>query len=249
MFLGVILRAKLYKYFYRFIFPYLPNTPLCRYFKWKAAIVLVGDEFHKVNLDKNREKLAKHFAHDTPLQEELSELVVWTKDAEIKVLDVGAGPVSKVGKCINGQPIVIVPVDPMAEKYRALLESLCLKPKFWTVPGMGETLSQQFEPNSFDLAHARNCLDHSLEPLKAIMEVLTVLKPGCYFYLNHYRNEGNAAKYYGLHQWNFDVVDNIFAITSRFGDVVNVNQAIEGVARIHSISVSNERLVVIIQKR
>jgi hypothetical protein len=34
------------------------------------------------------------------------------------------------------------------------------------------------------------------------------VRPGGVVILRHKRNEGESARYWGLHQWNFDVVDN-----------------------------------------
>lgn len=244
-----ILRKTLYRWFFVAISPYLPNTDAGQFIKWKLALLLVGDEFHHHNLLNNRDKLAPHFAHDTPLQQELAELIPCDNKTNVKVLDIGAGPVSKVGKIHNGYAIELVPIDPMADKYRNILTALNLQPKYWTRNGEGERLSQQFEQNSFDLIHARNSIDHCLNPIKVIEEAITVLKPKHYFYLNHYRNEGKAAKYYGLHQWNFDVVDGDFIITNRFGEQINVNNTFAGKALVHLIRQTTERLVVVIQKQ
>lgn len=241
------MRVNIYRLFYRLISPYLPNSSFCQYIKWKSALLLVGDEFHQYNLARNKAKLAKHFAHDTPLQPELAELLTCSK-VSMKILDVGAGPVSKVGKVHEGYPIEIVPIDPMAKRYQEILTSINLKPKFWTKPGNGEDLSQQFGEGSFDLIHARNSIDHTLNPLKVIKEALYVLKPEHYFYMDHYRNEGDAANYYGLHQWNFDVEDDCFVIKNRYGESSNVNKAIENIATVHRFSVTEHRLVVVLKK-
>jgi len=241
------LRAKVYRLFYRLISPYLPNSSFCQYIKWKSALLLVGDEFHSSNLAQNQAKLAKHFEHDTPLQPDLAELLTCSKTS-LKILDVGAGPVSKVGKVYNGYPIELVPIDPMASRYQEILTSINLKPKFWTKPGNGESLSQQFVKDSFDMIHARNSIDHTLNPLKVIKEALHVLKPEHFFYMNHYRNEGSAANYYGLHQWNFDIEDGSFVIKNRYGESTNVNKAIESIATVHHFSVTEQRLVLVLKK-
>lgn len=242
------MRTTLYRLIYRFINPYLPNSSLYQYFKWKTALTPVGTEFHQDNLQKNAEKLAKHFAGDTPLQPELAQLLPMTTSKVCKVLDVGAGPLSKVGKTHNGIAIELVPIDPLAKRYRALLESLDLAPKFWTHVGLGERLSLQLSADYFDLVHARNCIDHCLDPIKVIREAIKVLKPKLFFYMNYYQNEGVAAKNYGLHQWNFDVINGCFTIIDRFGNIINVNERINDIAQVYRIEKTSERLVVILQK-
>ena len=242
------MRKTLYRFFFVAIAPYLPNSNFGQYIKWKLALILVGDEFHQQNLLHNREKLARHFAHDTPLQSDLAELLPCYNGVDLKVLDIGAGPVSKVGKIHNGHAIKLVPIDPMANQYRKILMKLNLQPKYWTCYGEGEKLSEQFEESSFDLIHARNSIDHSLNPMKVIEEAISVLKPNHYFYLNHYQNEGKAAEYYGLHQWNFDIEDGNFVIRNRFGEQVNVNKTLSGKAQICQIRQVEQRLVVVIKK-
>jgi SAM-dependent methyltransferase len=244
-----VLARLSYRFIYRFINPLLPHSAFSQYLKWKLALMLIGTEFHQDNLKNNREKLARHFDANAPLQPELAALLPAQNAGCFKVLDIGAGPVSKVGKRHNGSNIELVAIDPIADKYQALLKQLVLTPPVATQPGSGEHLRQQFSDNSFDLIHARNCIDHCRDPLLVIQQAISVLKPQCYFYLNHYRNEGIAANYYGLHQWNFDAIDGSFVITDAFGSQTNVNQAIAAQAIIKSIETSAERIVVVIQKR
>ncbi|MCF4009995.1 class I SAM-dependent methyltransferase [Rheinheimera sp. UJ63] len=238
-----------YRFIYRFIKPLLPYSAFSQYLKWKLALMLIGTEFHQDNLQNNREKLARHFDANAPLQPELAALLPAKSMHCLKVLDIGAGPMSKVGKRHNGSNIELVAIDPIADKYQALLKQLALTPPVATLPGFGERLREQFSDNSFDLIHARNCIDHCRDPLLVIQQAISVLKPQCYFYLNHYRNEGIAANYYGLHQWNFDAINGNFVITGAFGNTTNVNQAIASQAKVTSIETSAERLVVVIQKR
>lgn len=241
--------ALCYRVIYRVINPLLPRSALSQYLKWKLALVLIGTEFHRENLSNNQQKLAAHFDANTPLQPELSQLLPAARDAVYQVLDIGAGPVSKVGKCINGKAINLTPIDPIADKYQALLNELNLVAPVPTQPGSGEQLRQQFADNHFDLIHARNCIDHCRDPLLVIQQAISVLKPQCYFYLNHYRNEGKAANYYGLHQWNFDAVDDAFVITDAYGQSINVNQAIAPHAKVTALETTAERIVVVIQKQ
>jgi hypothetical protein len=45
--------------------------------------------------------------------------------------------------------------------------------------------------------------------------------------LRHKRNEGESARYWGLHQWNFDVVDDSLLVWNNAVEV-NVGSALEG---------------------
>lgn len=242
------MRHTAYRFIHRFLNPRLPDSPVSTYFRWKAALALVGTEFHQENLQANRAKLSKLFDPGMPLQHELSQLLPEDSGRPHRVLDVGAGPISKVGKLVDGEAIDLVPIDPLAIEYQKLLADLDLEPPCPTQRGYGERLTECFPENSFDLVHARNSIDHCLDPVVVVAECVRVLKPDCYVYLNHYRNEGIAADYYGLHQWNFDDYNGDFVVSSRFGKQVSVSATLEGVASISSIVTEGDRIIVVIRK-
>jgi hypothetical protein len=54
-----------------------------------------------------------------------------------------------------------------------------------------------------------------------------VVRPGGIVLLRHKRNEGESARYEGLHQWNFDVADDNLLLWNN-AVVVNVGSALEG---------------------
>lgn len=242
------LRHAAYRLIHRFLNPLLPDSRLSTHFRWKSALRLVGTEFHGENLRKNRAKLERLFDPEMPLQPELAWLLPKDPNVTYKVLDVGAGPISKVGKIVDGRSIDLIPIDPLADDYQQLLTKNNLQPPVPTQKGYGERLAEQFPENSFDLIHARNSIDHCLDPVAVILDCVRVLKPGCYFYLNHYRNEGTAADYYGLHQWNFDLLDGQFGVSDRFGKVTSISSALDGMARVTSVEIQGDRIIVIIQK-
>jgi hypothetical protein len=70
--------------------------------------------------------------------------------------------------------------------------------------------------------------------MKAIQQMLAVLKPGCYLVLEHRINEAINNRYAGLHQWNFRAnEDNDFIISSKYIEV-NISEQYRNV---HKISV------------
>lgn len=139
------------------------------------------------------------------LQEELKRLIPAPAGAVVRLLDVGAGPLTRLGKRWEGRTLELFPLDPLAEEYKALLARLQLRPPVLTETGHGERLTEKFGKNFFDLAYASNSLDHSYDPLLAIRQMFTVVKPQCAVYLWHYATVGAAEGYQGLHQWNFDI--------------------------------------------
>lgn len=152
------------------------------------------------------ELLAERLDPLTPLQEDICQTLDPSL-TKIRILDVGAGPLTNVGKTWGDRTIEIVAVDPLAEEYDALLAEIAMNPPVRTKKAFAESLTESFEKNTFDLAYASNSLDHALDPLKAIREMLAVTKPGGHVYLWHFRNEGEHEAYADLHQWNFDAAD------------------------------------------
>ena len=124
---------------------------------------------------------------------------------EVSILDVGAGPVTKLGFQFPGKTLTIVAVDPLAEEYERLLREASLTPPVWTIHVAGEALLEHFGTGTFDIAYASNALDHSADPFIIISNMVAVVRRGGVVLLRHKRNEGESARYGGLHQWNFDV--------------------------------------------
>jgi SAM-dependent methyltransferase len=128
-------------------------------------------------------------------------------ETEVTILDVGAGPLTTVGRTYPAKELRITAIDPLAADYARILADAGISPPVPTLPGEGERLLEIFAPGEFDIAYAANALDHSYDPLLAIRNMVEVVKPGGYVLLRHRRNEAEAKSYLGLHQWNFDVRD------------------------------------------
>ena len=146
---------------------------------------------------------------------------------EVSILDVGAGPVTWLGYRYPGKKLTIVPVDPLADEYDRLLRDAKLDPPIRTVRVAGEALAEHFGIRRFDIAYATNSLDHSADPFTIISNMAAVVRPGGVVLLRHKRNEGDSAQYGGLHQWNFDVVDDDLVVWNN-AVRVNVGAALEG---------------------
>jgi SAM-dependent methyltransferase len=146
---------------------------------------------------------------------------------EISILDVGAGPLTALGYRYPGKTLTIVPVDPLADEYDRLLRQADLDPPIRTLRVAGEDLLVHFGSDSFDLAYATNALDHSADPFTIIFNMVAVVRPGGVVLLRHKRNEGESARYGGLHQWNFDVVDDNLLLWNNAMEL-NVGSALEG---------------------
>ena len=135
----------------------------------------------------------------------------------ISVLDVGAGPLSQIGTLSTRLGVSLRAVDPLAPAYDAILALFGLVPPVATEFGVGERLVGQFPEQSFDLAHARNALDHAMDPLRCIQEMAALVKPGGWIVLDHADREGDHQAFQGMHQWNFEVVGRHYCIEDTRG--------------------------------
>jgi SAM-dependent methyltransferase len=178
-----------------------------------------------------RRKEYSRLRADTPLQERVVELL--PDDREIvQILDVGAGPLTHLGKTCPGRTVRITAVDPLAPYYDRMLSKYGIEPLVRTMKADGEKLTDHFAANTFDLVYARNCIDHSYNPEKAVVEMIAAVRPGCFVLMEHHPNEAENVRYAGLHQWNFSMNDaGDFLIRSKAGEI-NMTQKYRGVCSI-----------------
>jgi hypothetical protein len=109
------------------------------------------------------DEFAFRISPDSELQPWLQELLQTPEDAPLKFLDVGAGPLTWIGKKWGPRQIQINAIDPLAASYNKVLDHYGLTPPVRTAAIAGEDLLTVFPANSFDLAFARNSLDHSYD--------------------------------------------------------------------------------------
>ena len=130
--------------------------------------------------------------------------------ARVEILDVGSGPMTILGDHWRGRDVRITAIDANAAEYDRLLAKHGITPPCRKKFGYAEDLGSIVPVSSFDLVHARNCIDHSKDPLRAIEHMVRAVKPGCCVFLNHYISEGRRNQYAGPHQ------GNLFPLGGRF---------------------------------
>lgn len=160
-------------------------------------------------------------------------LVVECLDAlsstEISILDVGAGPCTSLGKTYPGKRLEIMPVDPLAEEYNRLWARKGIAPPLPTRACRGEELLARFGSERFDIAYARNALDHTADPALVIRNMVGVVRRGGFVVLRHSANEAVKADYRGLHQWNFSI-RAADLVVRRLRQTVNLSELLRGEA-------------------
>ena len=149
----------------------------------------------------------------------------------ISILDVGAGPLTAVGTRYPGKRITLTAIDPLGAAYDTLLERNHITPPVRTLTGAAEELTKFFEPETFDVAYARNSLDHAYDPVLSISNMLRVTKRTGKVLLRHKAHEAENIHYFGLHQWNFEIDDGCFIIWSR-GQEHNVTKLMASEAEV-----------------
>lgn len=148
------------------------------------------------------------------------------------VLDVGAGPLTVLGKKMrDGRTIRISAVDPLAAQYNEMFEKASIIPLVKTQYAEVETLDMFCSTNEFDLVHMRNALDHSYDPLLGIRQMVKAVKPGRVVLLEHSTNEAEKANYGAFHQWNICVNDNELILWNK-DQYINVTHQLTGIAKV-----------------
>ncbi len=169
----------------------------------------------------------------------------------VHILDVGAGPLTWLGKTLPGREIDITAIDALADVWDRSLERHQVQPLVRSQKLAAEELTSRFAPNTFDLVFAQNSIDHCYDPERAIVQMIQVVKTGCYVLLSHAQNEGEHRSWTGLHQWNLSVsADGAFIVAS-MRSFVNMTEKVADLCTIECEVVGRERdwLITRIQKR
>lgn len=196
----------------------LPKGEANGYGKWQTGIA-AELKFWKRWLAKRGGQWADDYAFrldpNTALQQHVIDVLTPPIHQPLRLLDVGAGPATYLGKRWGEYVLEITAIDPLAEQYHALFCKYGVKPPVPTQTGYAERLVEQFGENCFDLVHARNCIDHSYDPALAIEQMVAVAKPGGIVYMHHAVNEAEQQRYHGFHQWNLAAQDGDLCVSNR----------------------------------
>ncbi len=177
----------------------------------------------------------QRFNPDQPIQDHVAIYIDRLKEQSVHILDVGSGPITKLGMKHPSKQLIITATDLLAHEYDRLLAELKIEPPLRTIYADAERLVEQFGQNTFDIVYGRNCIDHMIHPLRAIEQMLAVSKPQGYVVLYHEENEGQSQRYRQLHQWNFTCENAAFVIRDKRGQVTNVTKKLEALCEIECI--------------
>jgi 2-polyprenyl-3-methyl-5-hydroxy-6-metoxy-1,4-benzoquinol methylase len=125
-----------------------------------------------------------------------------TKVAE--VLDIGSGPLSLLGYSSPDKVVNLTLVDPLAKAYNAILDEAGISGVPRPQEGYFETTLGQLGKDRFHVVWCRNALDHSIDPLLGLYNLIAMCTPGGRLILSFHPNEADTGNYQGLHQWNLN---------------------------------------------
>ena len=229
----------------------LRHFGLSSYMIWRLGLYVEGPRFWDTWLKTKGGENPDSFVFRTDPHSELQGCVIELLDApigsEVKILDVGAGPLTCLGKRWEGRRVSITAVDPLAKEYERLLKKHNVKPLVRTTFARAEELLAVFPPNSFDLVHAQNSIDHCYDPMLAIQQMIAVVKPDRFVCLRHILNVGERHSYYGLHQWNFFAHEGDFLVSNPHKRI-NITKELSKVAEV-SVTVKGNWITARIRKR
>ena len=98
----------------------------------------------------------------------------------IKVLDVGSGPLSMLALGDVRKYFELTAVDPLADRYKELLEKYGYSVEYGMARCFGERLVAAFGREVFHLVWIHNALDHTQCPDVVVKEMVQVLRTGGY---------------------------------------------------------------------
>ncbi len=162
------------------------------------------------------EEYQRRFTPGVPIVEPLIvERLPLVRSRRVSILDVGAGPASSLGSALPDRELELVAIDPLADQYRLLLRRYNVTPPVPVLACRGEDILARFGAGRFDIAHARNSLDHSADPATVARNMMGSVRPRGFVILRHWRNEGKKAGYEELHQWDIDILKGELVVANR----------------------------------
>ena len=162
------------------------------------------------------------------------------------VVDAGCGMSFCNGDKLNGKQLNVCYIDPLAPFFNKIIEKKKIDlPKITF--GFIEYLSA-FVPLKASLIIVQNALDHSINPLKGIIECIESLEIGGVLYLRHFRNEAETENYRGFHQYNISLENDDIIIRNK-ETKTNINSFIKAYTEIETSTCGNEIIAVITKKQ
>lgn len=154
---------------------------------------------------------------------EILEILSKDFNEELKLIDVGSGPVTSFFGKIDINAWDITTVDPLAKLYNYLNKKYNVNYPIKCIEGTGEHLYRIFGPNTFHIVLSQNAIDHSTSPIDFINNLYYICKPRGFIYLSGFIREGSAANWMGLHKHDLYVEGGDLYWTKHDKSINNLN--------------------------
>lgn len=155
------------------------------------------------------------------------------KDDQV-LIDMGCGGTLVYSPVINGVKLNYYPTDVLADAYDVGHKKYDFIPNTPIGFAMSELLTKWFPEYFADFIIYDNSLDHTLNPVRSIIESFRVLKKGGILSLKHHIVESMFGLADGLHMWDFFEDNRGDFIIARGGteNVVNISSLLKDSAEI-----------------
>ncbi|MCF8369920.1 MAG: class I SAM-dependent methyltransferase [Bacteroidales bacterium] len=153
-----------------------------------------------------------------------------------RILDVGSGPLSNIGKQCDFCKLEIVCCDVLANDYHTLLLKKGIKAPHQIIPTEGEHLTSVFQENEFNIVFSNNAIDHTYDAVKTISEMIKTAKVGGFVVIQVAEKEGQRNLYRGLHQWDFYAMNSQFMLKRRHMKELDIGARFKHLAEIVELS-------------
>jgi len=161
---------------------------------------------------------AMYYNRPLPLAEHFIPLIGDKK--AVKIADIGSGPFPITGQYLEGVKVEMHHCD--KNDFKEFWQKYGLTPLYPIEHQDMERLT--YPDNSFDIVNCVNALDHSIDALEALKEMLRVVKPGGWVYIDCalYQRSDQRKKHY----WDA-LEDGTFVNNSEQFDLKNFGFSIE----------------------
>jgi SAM-dependent methyltransferase len=150
-----------------------------------------------------------------PRVEDLAARLGLEQGSTLEILDIGSGPLSYVGTQSPNYAVNLTAVDPLADQYNQSLDNKGIEGVGRPSKGYFETALWQLGAQRFDIVWCANSLDHSIDPVLGLYNIINVCKSGGGVILLFHPNEAEGENYQGLHQWNLNAWDGVLMLTRK----------------------------------
>jgi len=138
---------------------------------------------------------------------------------DIKVLELGPGPRSRLTEDYDKGRFDLVAVDPLADEFKKHLDG-----RDFLYQGYAETMNNAFPPESFHLSYASNSLDHTQDIQQSFQNMVDLTKVGGMIIVQGNIREGERLNWMGIHKYSIWIEDGDIIYITKDGYQFNLTE-------------------------